>query len=275
MRANLDDPDPVRRANAVELLDSGDWPRPLGPLKALVVSLIEESPRGPRIAAVARRLKLPARTREAWVEALLDDGSAWMVACAAYYAGAAEVLSARPRLRALARDPRAVVRETAEDALARIDHPEHRGPMITTAEKVLFLKGIELFAAVPSEDLVGLAAITAEITVDEEEQVFREGDRGDALYLVVEGTVRVTRGGRTLATMGEREVFGEMALLDPAPRSATATAATSVTLLRVAQDDFADLLQERPEVAAGVLRVLTRRLRRANERLDAAGEPPP
>ena len=75
--------------------------------------------------------------------------------------------------------------------------------------------------------------------------------------------------------MGEREVFGEMALLDPAPRSATATAATSVTLLRVAQDDFADLLRERPEVAAGVLRVLTRRLRHANERHDATGEPTP
>lgn len=275
VRANLDDPDPVRRANAVELLDSGDWPRALAPLKALVVSLIEESPRGPRIAAAARRLKLPTRTRDGWVEALLEDGNAWMVACAAYYAGAAEVLSARRRLRELTGDPRAVVRETAGEALARIDHPDHKGPMITTAEKVLFLKGIELFAAVPSEDLVGLAAITTEVTVDEEEQVFREGDRGDALYLVVEGTVRVSRGGRTLATMGEREVFGEMALLDPAPRSATATAATSVTLLRVAQDDFADLLRERPEVAAGVLRVLTRRLRTANERLDSSGEPAP
>ena len=140
--------------------------------------------------------------------------------------------------------------------------------MITTAEKVLFLKGLELFATVPSEDLVELAGITAELAVDEEDEVFREGDRGDALYLVVEGTVRVSRGGRTLATMGEREVFGEMALLDPAPRSATATAATSVTLLRVAREDFADLLRERPEVAAGVLRVLTRRLRAANDRLD-------
>jgi hypothetical protein len=268
VRANLDEPDPVRRANAVELLDSSDWARALAPLRPLLVALVEESPRADRLAAAGRRLKLPARTRDGWVEALLDDGSGWMVACAAYHAGAAEVLSVRPKLRALTADPRAVVRETAADALTRIEHPELRGPMITTAEKVLFLKGLELFATVPSEDLVELAGITAELAVDEEEEVFREGDRGDALFLVVEGSVRVSRGGRTLATMGEREVFGEMALLDPAPRSATATAATSVTLLRVAQEDFADLLRERPEVAAGVLRVLTRRLRAANERMD-------
>jgi HEAT repeat protein len=275
VRANLHEPDPVRRANAVELLDASDWPGAVAPLKALVVSLVEESTRESRLATARRRLKLPARTRDGWVEALLDDPNAWMVACAAYYAGAAEVLAARPKLAALAADPRAVVRETAADALSRIDDPTRRGPMITTAEKVLFLKGIELFAAVPSEDLVEIAAIAVETAADDEEEIFREGDRGDALYLVVEGTVRVSRGGTALATLGEREVFGEMALLDPGARSATATAATAATLLRVGQDDFAELLRERPEVAVGVLRVLTRRLRAANERLDAKGEAAP
>ena len=141
--------------------------------------------------------------------------------------------------------------------------------MITTAEKVLFLKGIELFAAVPSEDLVEIAAITTEVAAEESEEVFREGDRGDALYLVVEGSVRVERGDRTLAVLGVRDVFGEMSLLDADPRSATAVAASSLTLLRIGRDEFTAVLRERPEVAAGVLRVLSRRLRAANLSADA------
>ncbi len=272
VRANLDEPDPVRRANAVELLDAGAWQGRSGTLKPLVIALVDESPRALKLSAVSRRLKLPARSRDAWLAALLDDPGAWMTACAAYYAGAAGAVSARPRLDALTRDPRAIVRETAARACALLDrHPQgtEESAMITTAEKVLFLKGIELFAAVPSEDLVEIAAITTEVAAEESEEVFREGDRGDALYLVVEGSVRVERGGRTLAVLGVRDVFGEMSLLDADPRSATAVAASSLTLLRIGRDEFTAVLRERPEVAAGVLRVLSRRLRAANLSADA------
>lgn len=264
---NLDEPDPVRRANAVELLDAGAWQGRSGTLKPLVITLVDESPRELKLSAVSRRLKLPARARDAWVATLLDDPNAWMAACAAYYAGAAGVVSARPTLEAMTRDPRPVVRQTAAHACAMLDRragAEEEGAMITAAEKVLFLKGIELFAAVPGEDLVEIAAITTEVTADEAEEVFREGDRGDALYLVVEGSVRVERGGRSLAVLGVRDVFGEMSLLDSEPRSATAVAASALTLLRIGRDDFTAVLRERPEVAAGVLRVLSRRLRTAN-----------
>jgi hypothetical protein len=271
VRANLDEPDPVRRANAVELLDALSWRGPSARLKPLVLTLVDDSTRAAKVTAATKAswLRIPGRSREKWVAALLDDDSAWMVACAAYYAGATEIVAARPRLAELAADRRAVVAETAAAALLRLD-PQTRAaaqkepPMITTAEKVLFLKGIELFAAVPSEDLVEVARITSELTVDDDEVVFHEGDRGDALYFVVEGRVRVEQGGRQLAVLGERDVFGEMALLDPAPRSATAVAIEPLVLLRVGQDDFGDVLRERPEVAAGVLRVLTRRLRAAN-----------
>ncbi len=275
---NLDEPDPVRRANAVELLDAGAWRGRAGTIKPLVITLVDESPRELKLSAVSRRLKLPARARDAWVAALLDDPNAWMAACAAYYAGAAGVVSARPRLDTLTRDPRAVVRETAARACATLDRKPgdtEEGAMITTAEKVLFLKGIELFAAVPSEDLVEIAAITTEVTADESEEVFREGDRGDALYLVVDGSVRVERAQRTLAVLGVRDVFGEMSLLDAEARSATAVAASALTLLRIGRDDFMAVLRERPEVAAGVLRVLSLRLRAANLSADkTAGTTP-
>ncbi len=278
VRENLDEPDPVRRANAVELLDAGAWRGRAGTIKSLVITLVDESPRELKLSAVSRRLKLPARARDGWVTALLDDPNAWMAACAAYYAGAAGVVSARPKLDALTRDPRAVVRETATRACATLDRgpgdTKEEGAMITTAEKVLFLKGIELFAAVPSEDLVEIAAITTEVAADESEEVFREGDRGDALYLVVDGSVRVERGGRTLAVLGVRDVFGEMSLLDAEARSATAVAVSGLTLLRIGRDDFTAVLRERPEVAAGVLRVLSRRLRAANLSADHTADPP-
>ncbi len=135
--------------------------------------------------------------------------------------------------------------------------------MITAVEKVLFLKGIDLFSQIPGEDLAQIALIAEEEERDAGEVVIREGEMGDALYLVVEGKVRVRKGEREVAELGEREVFGEMALLDPAPRSATVEALSDVTLLRIRREDFADVMAEKPDIARGVIQVLTRRLRAA------------
>jgi CRP-like cAMP-binding protein len=71
----------------------------------------------------------------------------------------------------------------------------------------------------------------------------------------------VLRGGSPVSRLGEREVFGEMALLDPGPRSATVRSETEVRLLRIQSDDFAELLDLRPQIARGVIQVLVRRLR--------------
>lgn len=134
---------------------------------------------------------------------------------------------------------------------------------LTVVEKVLFLKGIDLFSALAGEDLAEIAAITEEVTRDRGEVILTEGEHGDALYFVIEGRVAVKKGAKVLAELGEREVFGEMALLDPGPRSATVEALDDVTLLAIARDDFDDLMRERPEVPIGVLKVLVRRLRGA------------
>ncbi len=138
--------------------------------------------------------------------------------------------------------------------------------MIPAIEKVLFLKGIDLFSAISGEDLAEIAGIAEELTQPSRAIIIQEGEPGDALYFVVEGKVRVEKGGRQVAELGEREVFGEMALLDAGPRSSTVVAAADVVLLRITRDDFADLMRERPEVPMGVLKVLTRRLRRSAAR---------
>ena len=96
--------------------------------------------------------------------------------------------------------------------------------------------------------------------------VFEKDDPGDGLYLVVDGEVRVHRGAHTLNHLGEGDVFGEMALLDAEPRMASVTAVADTLLLRLAQEPFFELMDDRPEVARGIIRVLSQRLRaRARE----------
>ena len=138
--------------------------------------------------------------------------------------------------------------------------------MITTVEKVLFLKSVDLFRALPGEELATIAEIAEEQPFAAGDQIFAEGEPGDALYLVVEGTVKVHKGDKALSQLGEREVFGEMAVLDAEPRSASATVVKDAVLLKIGRDDFRDVLRERPEIGMGVLQVLSRRLRASRRR---------
>ena len=133
--------------------------------------------------------------------------------------------------------------------------------MITTVEKVLFLKSIDLFRALPGEELAQIAEIAEEQPFAAGDAVFTEGEPGDALYLVVEGAVKVHRGGKQLAQLGVRDVFGEMGVLDSLPRSASVTVVKEAVLLKIAREDFRDILQERPEIGMGVIKVLSRRIR--------------
>lgn len=135
--------------------------------------------------------------------------------------------------------------------------------MLSTVEKVLFLKSIDLFSAIPGEDLAQVALIAGEESRDPGEEIFGEGESGDALYLVLDGKVRVHKGEKTIAELGERECFGEMAILDASPRSATVTTLSDVSLLKIAREDFQEILSEKPEIAQGIIHVLIKRLRNA------------
>lgn len=142
--------------------------------------------------------------------------------------------------------------------------------MHSTIEKVLFLKSIDLFAEIPGEVLGHVAQIAQVELRDAKEIIVREGDVGDYLYIVTDGVVSVRAGAQEVARLGERECFGEMSLLDSEPRSATIVAVTDVGLLRIGQEDFYELLSERVEIARGVIRVLTRRLRDSNKRSETS-----
>jgi len=134
--------------------------------------------------------------------------------------------------------------------------------MRLTLEKVLILKSAELFSAVPEEDLAPVAAILDEVDVETGQDVIVEGDIGTAMYIIVEGRVRVHRGDQELAMLGAREIFGELAALDPEPRSATVTALEQTQLLKLSAAPLLELLGDYPAVMQGILKVLCRRIRR-------------
>jgi CRP-like cAMP-binding protein len=95
--------------------------------------------------------------------------------------------------------------------------------------------------------------------------VFKEGDAGDAMYAVVEGKVDLVHGGRTVETVEEGGILGEMALVDAAPRSATAVAATPARLVRVDERHFTFLVHEHPTFALQVMHIMAERLRKMNK----------
>lgn len=141
--------------------------------------------------------------------------------------------------------------------------------MISTVEKVLFLKGVELFSQIPGEDLSQIGQIADEVEFEREALIIDEGELGDSMFLVISGQVRVHQGDKEIAVLGERQVVGEMAVLDSEPRSASVTAFSDVTLLRILQEDFSDILTEKPEIALNIIKVLSRRLRNTTSKSHA------
>ena len=102
--------------------------------------------------------------------------------------------------------------------------------------------------------------------------IFREGERSNAAYLITSGQVEIVRvrdGGKseTIAVLNQGEFFGEMGAIDDKPRSATAIAKGPMACMSVGQEEFRDMLLNRPQESIYLLKVLFERLRKANEKL--------
>ncbi|MGB1840554.1 MAG: cyclic nucleotide-binding domain-containing protein [Longimicrobiales bacterium] len=226
----------ARRSNALELLEgtidqaSSEFIMPFMEVVAEGMPLqrtIELIPNGRRVQ------KTPA-------EALVDLDDWWTRALALHYLG---------------RDAEIALPGRSKDDVTE------ESDMIPLIEKVMILKGSEFFRNFPGSELAGIAALTKVVHVQKDEIIFEQGEEGDAFYIVVQGAVKITRGATNLATLGSREGFGEMAILDNEARSASATAAEDTTLLSLDRDSFDLVIEQNPVVARGVYRVLTERLR--------------
>jgi CRP-like cAMP-binding protein len=132
---------------------------------------------------------------------------------------------------------------------------------LSTIERVLLLRGVDLFQKIPGEDIALIAQVCDEVTFQAGGRIITQGELGTCLYILVDGEATIEiEGVGTIARRGSREVIGEMALLSSKPRSAHCVALTDITALRIEQSDFQDLLAGKPTLALGVIAVLLARL---------------
>lgn len=131
----------------------------------------------------------------------------------------------------------------------------------------MVLKSVSIFSQVPDEALADLADVMEEVEVEGGDTIYAKGGRGQTMYIIVDGRVRVHDGEQTFVTLGERDFFGELTTLDPQPHLATVTALEKTRLLGLNGDLLYELMSDHAEVLRGIVRVLCRRLRsKDNER---------
>ncbi len=111
--------------------------------------------------------------------------------------------------------------------------------------------------------LVGPEVLTREF--GKGDLIFQEGEHGDEFFVVVRGEVEIRSGNRRLETLGQNSIFGEMALIDDSPRSATVVALTDCTVAPIREKQFFFLVRRTPFFALRVMRVLAMRLRKQNK----------
>ena len=126
--------------------------------------------------------------------------------------------------------------------------------------KVDLLKAVPLFAGCSKAELQRIASLADELDLAEGATLIREGERGREFIVVASGTVRVTRGGKTLRDLGAGDFIGEIALVADVPRTATVTATSPVRLLVVTDRAFKSVLEQVPSIATKVLQSLGERL---------------
>ena len=212
--------------------------------RGLVLPFVVEVPAAERLALLAEEHDVTPRTANARLH---------------------EILERHERsLRRWTRDAAVWVLERR----ARAKQPRERDMLLI--EKVILLKSVAMFEHTPEELVAEVASIVEVIDIAKGTRIFAKGDAGESMYIVVSGEVRVFDGDRTLRLLGERELFGELALLDPAPRSASVETIEDTRLFRLDGDLFTQLMAANVDIVRGVLHVLCERLRATSA---AAGRP--
>jgi hypothetical protein len=179
------------------------------------------------------------------------------------FVGARPAASGEERLRALCADPRLTwwTRRVAGDHLDRQHRTNGGTTMDPIIERVLALRRVDIFSTLPYHSLVELAGLIRARSEPAGAVIIEAGAAGHELYAITSGTVEVQGANGQVTRLDEGTVFGELAVLDPAPRSATVVAVTPVEFLVVQRATVLALAERRPAVMAEITRVLARRLR--------------
>lgn len=130
-----------------------------------------------------------------------------------------------------------------------------------------FLAQVPLFANCSSEEISAITAVAREHSFEPGQIIVNQGSAGQAFYLILTGRVEILRDGSSLGSFAAGDFFGEMSLLDAAPRSATIRAVEPTQCFMLSGWDFRSVLERHPSIAIKLLEVLSRRLRVADERM--------
>ena len=242
---------------AIELVDSLLPPS----LRSLCAAIVADLPLDQRMARIGKLVqleKLPPDRRLAQLVTAEAGATEWIRACALSLAASAGCGNAAV-LVAATRNEAGLVGDTARYLLGPT-----RGVTamsLSTIEKVLFLKSVNLFKSIPDEYLAEFAPVMLSEQYGPGEVIMNEGEFGASLYIIVSGEVEIILGGRTVDKLGQRAVVGELAALDPEKRTATVRAIGECHVMALTNQHIGSLMAAHPGIAEGIIRELCMRLR--------------
>lgn len=258
VRKSLNAGDASTRASALEALET------LGDRK-ITQQILPILDRG----GVFRKAADDVLTHHDAIGILLVHDDPWFRALAARAVPELGLTDCADVLKRLKRDKSSIVKQAVADALLQMDGAQVKTlKTLSTLERILLLREIPMFAGLAAEDLEQIADIAHEQLYSTRGIICREGESGNALFIIVNGEVDVVKAmgneEMVLAKRGAGDFVGEMAVLESAPRSATLRALNDVRVLTIEGEAFKSILLDRPEVAVSVLRNMSSRIRALN-----------
>jgi CRP-like cAMP-binding protein len=133
---------------------------------------------------------------------------------------------------------------------------------LTPIDKVLCLQSVDVFKHATTEMLAFIVSIAIDVDAAKDHAIFAEGDVSDAMYVVVDGRIRLDKEGKEVMTVAAGQSFGTWALFDDQPRVMTATALEDVHLLKIRSGDFYDLLSDHDEITPVMFKAVIERVNR-------------
>ena len=259
-------------ADSVELLEG------VGPEGAEVAGLFESRYLSEDLVPAGLSPALPLQ------EILNEPQHDWTIAAALYAVGELKLRKLAPAVRRHKNHHDPLIRANVGLALKRLGErlpfrfgfsgaPTSKRSK-STWNAFYFYAGVPLFADIHNEDLKLLNSIARIQSTRKKQIIFHEFDSGDAMYILLSGSVRLLKGeGTEILRMKERECFGEMAILDREPRSATVQVVDAGEVMVIEREDFQRLLSEHSRLVMSLLKTMSRRLREAAQRFaDSRGE---
>jgi HEAT repeat protein len=264
IQESYSDRDESVREQALEALENVLTPE----IARKLLPLLEDLPLDLKLAAGGRHYRLAAASLGEALGEMVDSPHAADALCGLMCVGEACRRGKPP----LAED----LRGRAEARIASLKIQGGKA-VEDLMEKVLTLKGVPIFAHLQFKELLAIASISRDVSFEPGDAIIRQGERGYTMYIIVSGRVRIVSradGDRLdvqLAALKENDYFGEMALFDDSPRSATAVAEGPVAALRIEKREFRDMLREYPGVSIMICEEFCRRLRRTIEKVGVHG----